>query len=63
VRNLLQGNLAVSWMRDTVERLRRMPAGELGVVMPDGGAPVPGFGRHLDPEHWDDLAREFFLTD
>jgi glycine cleavage system H lipoate-binding protein len=63
VRNLLGGNLAVSWMRETVERLRRMPAGELGVVMPDGGAPVPGFGRHLDPEHWDDLAREFFLTD
>jgi glycine cleavage system H lipoate-binding protein len=63
MRNLLQGNLAVSWMRETVERLRRMPAGELGVVMPDGGAPVPGFGRQLDPEHWDDVARDFFLTD
>ncbi len=62
VRNLLSGTLAVSWMRETVERLRSMPAGELGVVMPDGGTPMPGFVRHLDPEHWDDVAREFFLT-
>jgi glycine cleavage system H lipoate-binding protein len=63
VRNLLSGALAVSWMRETVERLRTMPAGELGVVMPDGGTPMPGFVRQLDPEHWDDVARAFFLTD
>jgi hypothetical protein len=31
--------------------------------MPDGGVPVPGFVKQLDPEHWDVLAREFLLTD
>ncbi len=62
-RNLLTGELSRSWMSQVVERVRRMQAGELGVVMPDGGVPVPGFVKHLDPEHWDVLAREFFLTD
>lgn len=62
-RNLLDGRLAVAWMRDAVERLRHLPGGELGVLMPDGGMPVAGFGRHLDPERWDQIAREFFLSD
>ena len=49
-------------MRHTAERLRRLPAGELGVVMPDGGAPVRGFGRALAPEEWETVVSEFFLT-
>ncbi|MBE0590799.1 MAG: glycine cleavage system protein H [Gemmatimonadales bacterium] len=62
-RNLLTGDLSRSWMSQVVERLRRMQVGELGVVMPDGGVPVPGFVRQIDPEHWDAVAREFLLTD
>lgn len=62
-RNLMSGDLARAWMAQTVERLRQMPAGELGVVMPDGGEPVHGFVRLLDPEHWDQVAREFLLSD
>lgn len=62
-RNLLTGDLSRSWMTQAVERVRRMQAGDLGVVMPDGGVPVPGFMKQLDPEHWDVLARDFFLTD
>lgn len=62
LRNLLSGELASLWMRHTAERLRRLPAAELGVVMPDGGAPVRGFGRALEPEAWEAVAREFFLT-
>jgi glycine cleavage system H lipoate-binding protein len=63
LRNLLSGELASVWMRHTVEQLRRLPAGGLGVVMPDGGVPVRGFGRALGPEEWDVVAREFFRTD
>jgi glycine cleavage system H lipoate-binding protein len=63
LRNLLSGELALAWMRQTVERVRRLPVGELGVVMPDGGVPVRGFGRALGPEEWGAVAREFFLTD
>ncbi len=62
-RNLMSGDLARAWMGQTAERLRRMPAGDLGVVMPDGGEPIHGFVRLLDPEHWDQLAREFLLSD
>lgn len=60
--NLLSGSLARASMRDTVERLRTMRAGELGLLLPDGGVPVSGFVRELSPDTWDDLAEEFFLS-
>lgn len=63
LKNLLSGDLAAAWMRQTVERLRRMPAAELGVAMPDGGVPVRGFGRVLGPDEWSRAARDFFLAD
>ncbi len=63
LKNLLSGRLAKSWMEETVERLRAMRAGELGIVMPDGGIPVDGFARILAPERWDEVAREFLLSD
>ena len=63
LRNLLSGELARSWIDETTERLRQMQAGELGIVMPDGGAPVDGFARILSPDHWDHLARELLLSD
>lgn len=63
LRNLLSGDLAVAWMQQTVERLRRLPAGGLGVVMPDGGVPVRGFGRALAPDEWEAVSREFFLSE
>lgn len=60
--NLLTGPLARAWMDQAVEKLRTSSAGELGVVMTDGGAPVGGFARLLAPDGWGDLAREFLLT-
>ena len=62
-RNLLSGRLARAWMDEVTEAVRAMPAGELGVVLPDGGFPVGGFARALAPEDWDRLARELLLTD
>jgi hypothetical protein len=61
-RNLLQGDLAKAWMNAIVERLRATPAGELGVVLPDGGVPVGGIARALSPEAWDRVAREYLLS-
>jgi hypothetical protein len=46
-----------------VERLRGLPAAGLGVVMPDGGTPVHGFGHALGPEEWETVVREFFLSE
>jgi glycine cleavage system H lipoate-binding protein len=63
LRNLIAGELASLWMQHSSERLRRLPTGELGVVMPDGGTPVPGLARTLEQREWEVLAREFFLTE
>jgi glycine cleavage system H protein len=62
-RNLLSGRLARAWMDDVTETVRTMPAGELGVLLPDGGFPVGGFARALAPDDWDRLARELLLSD
>ena len=43
--------------------LRRRLSPELGLVHQDGGTPVHGLARRLDPERWDRLARECFLTE
>lgn len=62
LKNLLTGKLAVAWMENTVQTLRQRMAGDLGVVMQDGGLPVSGFAKELAPEKWDEIAAEFFLT-
>lgn len=62
-KNLLSGPLARAWMDGTIEQLRAMRAGELGIVLPDGGFPVAGFARVLAPEGWDELARQFLMSD
>jgi glycine cleavage system H protein len=63
LKNLFSGELAAAWMRNTAERLSRLPAAGLGVVMADGGMPMPGFGRALEPVEWRVVTREFFLDD
>lgn len=63
LRNLLSGATAAAWMREVTERLRGLPGAELGIVMPDGGAPVRGFGRTFGPAEWSAVTREFFLMD
>jgi glycine cleavage system H lipoate-binding protein len=63
LKNLLSGKLAWAWMEGTVVSLRGRMAGELGPVMQDGGLPVSGFAKELSPEQWDEIAREFLLTE
>lgn len=63
LKNLLTGKLARAWMNQAVEQVRQMQAGELGIVMPDGGIPVDGFVRMLVPDGWAKVARQFLLTD
>ena len=59
---LLDGQAA----RDWIEEQGRQLAARLGpspvAVLQDGGVPVHGIAREIDPEHWDDLARELFRT-
>jgi hypothetical protein len=62
-RNLLSGTLARAWLDGVTERLRETRTGELGLMLPDGGFPVNGFARALDPEGWDRVARELLLSE
>lgn len=61
-RNLLSGELAVEWMREASEHLREMSAGELGVMLTDGGVPVSGFARYLAPDAWVAAAEKLLLS-
>jgi hypothetical protein len=35
---------------------------QLGAVLQDGGAPVHGIARELEPDRWDELCREYFRS-
>lgn len=62
VKNLLSGRFARAWMEESVHSLREVMAGDLGVVMQDGGIPVSGFARNLAEEGWEEIAAEFLMT-
>jgi glycine cleavage system H lipoate-binding protein len=61
--NLLSGATARRWMDDAVAGLQRTLSPELGALAQDGGVPVTGMARIIDPEHWDSLARTHLLTE
>jgi glycine cleavage system H lipoate-binding protein len=44
------------------EELSALFTPELGTIMHDGGVPVNGFARGVDPDNWDRIARRFLLT-
>lgn len=60
--NLLPGGLARRWTEEASRRLSAMMTPELGAVLQDGGVPVSGFARELDPERWPEIAAELLLT-
>lgn len=62
VKNLLTGRLATAWMEKTADALRERMGGELGVIYQDGGLPVTGIAKALNPDEWDKVAQEFLLT-
>jgi glycine cleavage system H lipoate-binding protein len=61
--NLLSGALTRAWIEDSVNKLSARMSGDFGVVLQDGGLPISGFAREISPQNWDQLAREFLLTD
>lgn len=62
VKGLLSGRLATRWVEDATDQLRLRMAPQLGLVLQDGGMPVDGIAQAIDPERWDTIAREFFLS-
>lgn len=66
IKNLLPWRAAMAWMEDASDALsaRMQPAvaPALGRVLQDGGIPVAGLAREIDPDRWDRLAAELLLT-
>ena len=60
-KNLVQGPMVAPWMQGTLARLSSMTAPSAG-LMQDGGQPVSGLLRKVDPELQRRIVREFFLT-
>ena len=59
---LLFGGKAKKWLGATVQRFTEKIGGsELGLVLQDGGEPIPGFAHEMGG-HWDEVAAEFLLT-
>jgi glycine cleavage system H protein len=58
-KGLLSGAAARRWMARVADDVMATMTPELGVLAQDGGLPVHGIARGIDPEHWDDVARKF----
>ncbi|MEK6709605.1 MAG: glycine cleavage system protein H [Nitrospinota bacterium] len=61
-KSLLSGGFARRWMEEVCQELSGRLSPDLGLLSQDGGLPVEGMARSLDPSDWDRLARKFFLT-
>jgi glycine cleavage system H protein len=59
---LLSGQAARDWIEEQGRLLSMRLSPQPVPMLQDGGAPVHGIARELDPENWDDVAREFFRT-
>jgi len=61
-RNLITGNLVGDWLNRAAENLRSVWTREVGLALPDGGAPVHGFGRALSEDRWDEVAEDLLRS-
>lgn len=62
VKNLLTGRVAKAWIDSTVERLREISGGDIGLVYQDGGFPVNGIAKTLSSDKWEEIAKEFLFV-
>jgi len=63
LKNMIPGGMVGEWFENVRQELAgRGLAPALAPLYADGGEPIRGIAKEVDPEGWDDLAREFFLT-
>jgi glycine cleavage system H protein len=60
--NLMAGRAVHRWMEEAAASLGGPFAPGLGALAQDGGAPVSGMARAIDPDRWDRLAATCLLT-
>jgi len=61
LKSLLSGNMSKKWIEEVRTNLLSRLDYNLGLMYQDGGVPVDGMARNIDPDNWDDVAKEFFL--
>ena len=63
LKNMVPAGMIGGWFESLREGLAiRQLAPAAAMLYQDGGEPVSGIARMVDPERWDDLARELLLT-
>jgi glycine cleavage system H lipoate-binding protein len=63
LKNMVPSGMIANWFENIRENLaNRQLAPAAAALYADGGEPIHGIAKAVDPEKWDDLAREFFLT-
>ena len=62
-KNMIPRGMVGEWFENVRQSLagRGLPPA-LAPLYADGGEPIRGIAKAVDPEGWDDLVREFFLT-
>ena len=60
-KNLMQGTMVPTWMRNSLVLLREM-CSQSPALAQDGGPPLPGLLNRVSPELRNRLVKEFFLT-
>jgi len=58
----MQGSMVAPWMQNNVTRLASMVPQMEGAMAADGGLPVAGLLRRLNPEVRQSVLKEFFLA-
>ena len=61
--NLLSGTAARRWMQEVAAGLQGQMAPGLGALAQDGGMPVAGMAKSINPEHWNTVARVYLMTE
>jgi glycine cleavage system H protein len=61
-KNLVQGSMVAPWLQNCLSRLVSMVPQMEGAMAADGGLPVAGLLRRLDPEARQSVLKEFFLA-
>lgn len=62
LKSLIVNGTERHWLALNADTLRLKLSPNLGLLYQDGGQPIDGLARVIDPEKWDEIAREYFLT-
>ncbi|MGA7644599.1 MAG: hypothetical protein WBW56_20550, partial [Syntrophobacteraceae bacterium] len=61
--NMVPTAMIGKWLEEIRETLSCLMRGQAAAGLhQDGGEPISGLAKAVDPMGWDDLAREFLLT-